>query len=158
MNFVLVTYWLHVHFQIIFCYDVNILDDKVGVFLRKCESSYHCRSSLICKSSCNIVCGCISWSRQDRCKEWGWVETISRLSFKFFKDFCFLLFRFSSQIPLVHSYIVLVVGPLVVACGMPPQHGLMSGAMSAPRIWTRETLGPESRVRGLNDSAMGLAP
>ncbi|XP_070438500.1 uncharacterized protein [Equus przewalskii] len=29
---------------------------------------------------------------------------------------------------------------LVVACGMPPQRGLMSSAMSAPRIRTNETL------------------
>ena len=47
---------------------------------------------------------------------------------------------------------------LVVACGMPPQHGLMSSAMSAPRIRTGETLGCQSGPRELNHSAMGLAP
>ena len=48
--------------------------------------------------------------------------------------------------------------PLVVLCGMPPQYGLMSGAMSAPRIQTSETLGFQSGVRELNHSATGLAP
>ena len=47
---------------------------------------------------------------------------------------------------------------LVVACGMPPQHGLLSGAMSAPRIRTGETLGSRSGVRELNRWATGLAP
>lgn len=56
-------------------------------FLRKYKSSYYCSSSLTCKSSCNRVGSCISWSRKDRCKEWAWVKTISRLSFKFFIRF-----------------------------------------------------------------------
>uniref|UniRef100_A0A9L0IJL6 KRAB domain-containing protein n=1 Tax=Equus asinus TaxID=9793 RepID=A0A9L0IJL6_EQUAS len=34
---------------------------------------------------------------------------------------------------------------LVVTCGTPPQHGLMSSAMSAPRIRTNETLGRRQR-------------
>ena len=41
---------------------------------------------------------------------------------------------------------------------MPLQHGLMSGAMSAPRIWTGETLGRQSGARELNYSATGLTP
>ena len=41
---------------------------------------------------------------------------------------------------------------------MPPQHGLMSSAMSAPRIQTGETLGHRSGVRKLNHSAVGPAP
>ena len=45
-----------------------------------------------------------------------------------------------------------------VACGMPPQHGLTSGAMPAPRIWTGETLGRRSGAYVLNHSATGLAP
>ena len=32
---------------------------------------------------------------------------------------------------------------------MPPQHGLMSGAWSAPRIWTGETLGHYNRAQEL---------
>lgn len=50
-------------------------------FLRKHKSSYLCSSSLRCKSSCNRVC------RKDSCKKWGWFETISGLSFKFFIKF-----------------------------------------------------------------------
>ena len=45
-----------------------------------------------------------------------------------------------------------------MACRMPPQQGLMSGAMSAPRIWTGETLGCRSGVCEPNHSAMGPAP
>ena len=41
---------------------------------------------------------------------------------------------------------------------MLPQHGPMSGAMCAPRIWTGETLGCRSKVHKLNHSAMGPAP
>ena len=42
-----------------------------------------------------------------------------------------------------------------ILCGMPPQLGLMSGAMSAPRIRTRETLGHWSRACELNHSPQG---
>ena len=41
---------------------------------------------------------------------------------------------------------------------MPPQHGLMSGAMAMPRIQTDETLGRQSGAGKLNHSAMGVAP
>ena len=41
---------------------------------------------------------------------------------------------------------------------MLPQRGLMSGALSVPRIQTGETLGPHSGARELNHSATGLAP
>ena len=41
---------------------------------------------------------------------------------------------------------------------MLPQHGLTTGAMSVPRIWTGETLGCRSRVHELNHSATGPAP
>ena len=44
---------------------------------------------------------------------------------------------------------------LVVACRMPPQHGLMSGAMSAPRIRTCKALGHRFGAHKLNHSAMG---
>ena len=43
-------------------------------------------------------------------------------------------------------------------CGTQPQHGLMSGAMSTPRIQTSEIPAPQSRVHELNHSATGLAP
>ena len=45
-----------------------------------------------------------------------------------------------------------------MACGTPPQHGLMRGARAPPRIPTCETLGCQSRARELNHSAMRLAP
>ena len=76
-------------------------------------------------------------------------------SFFLFKDF---IFPFSPQSPPVHSCIFQLWVLLVVACGPPPQHGLMSGAMSEPRIWTDETLGGRSRARELNHSASGPAP
>ena len=41
---------------------------------------------------------------------------------------------------------------------MLPQHGLMSGARSAPRIWTLKTLGHQSRAHKLNCLAVGPAP
>ena len=41
---------------------------------------------------------------------------------------------------------------------MLPQHGLMSGAMSIPRIRTGETLGRRSGAHELNHSAAGLTP
>ena len=69
------------------------------------------------------------------------------------------IFAFSPQIPPVHGCIILLWVPLVVACGMPPQHGPMSGAMSATlRIRTGETLGCWSRACELNYSFTGLAP
>uniref|UniRef100_A0A9L0RV82 Potassium channel tetramerization domain containing 19 n=1 Tax=Equus caballus TaxID=9796 RepID=A0A9L0RV82_HORSE len=46
----------------------------------------------------------------------------------------------------------------VVAYGTPPQRGLTSGAMSAPRIRTSETLVACSGVLELNHSATGPAP
>ena len=58
--------------------------------------------------------------------------------FFFFLDF---IFPFSPKAP---QYVVVYFQfwvLLVAVCGMPPQHGLMSGAMSAPRIQTGETLG-----------------
>ena len=72
-----------------------------------------------------------------------------------FKDF---IFPFSPKAP---QYIVMYFQLwvlLVVACRMLPQHGLMSGAMSAPRIRTHESLGRWSRGRELNHSATGPAP
>ena len=44
---------------------------------------------------------------------------------------------------------------LVVACGMPPQCGLTSGAMSTPRIRTGKTLGHRSRAHELNHLVTG---
>ena len=41
-------------------------------------------------------------------------------------------------------------------CGTPPQHGLMSGAMSAPRIWTGET--PGHQAEGANSVGHGAGP
>ena len=73
----------------------------------------------------------------------------------FFKILFFLLFLKAPQ------YIVVYFSCgwfLVVALGMPPQHGLMSGDRSTPRIRTGETLGHGSRAHKLNHSAMGPAP
>ena len=52
--------------------------------------------------------------------------------FFIFKDFIFPFSPQSPQYIVVHFFQLWV--PLVVACGMPPQHGLTSGATSAPRI------------------------
>ena len=71
----------------------------------------------------------------------------------------FFFFSSSSQSPPVHSCNILVVEYLlVVLCGTPPQHGLMSGAMSMPGIRTHKTLGCRSGAHKLNHSATGLAP
>ena len=75
--------------------------------------------------------------------------------FLIFQRFYFSLF---SQSSLVHSCVFLVVCPSSCTCGMPPQHGLMSSAVSAPRIWTGETLGHWSRGSELNHSATKPAP
>ena len=77
-------------------------------------------------------------------------SSISEICLHFFKDF---IFSFFSQSSPVHSCIF-----LVVACGMPPQSGFMSGAVSVPRIRTGETLGHRSGAHELNHSATGLAP
>ena len=67
-----------------------------------------------------------------------------RLHSKFywsFEDFIFCLSFFSPKPPryiVVYSSLWVL---LVVACGTLPQRGLMSSAMSAPRIRTNETLG-----------------
>ena len=45
-----------------------------------------------------------------------------------------------------------------MACRTLPQRGLMSSAMSAPRIRTSETLGCRSGVRELNHSATASVP
>ena len=47
---------------------------------------------------------------------------------------------------------------LLVACGTPPQHGLMTGAWSTPRILIGKTLGPPSRAREANHWATGPVP
>nr|XP_044635562.1 progesterone-induced-blocking factor 1 [Equus asinus] len=54
----------------------------------------------------------------------------------------------TSNVPREHEDNIFIPQPTlflqvlpVVACGMPPQHGLTSGAMSAPRTRTGETLG-----------------
>ena len=44
-----------------------------------------------------------------------------------------------------------------MACGTLPQHGLMSGAMSTPRIRTGETPGHQGRACKLNHSATRMA-
>ena len=73
-----------------------------------------------------------------------------------FKDFIFFLFLPKApQYTVVYS--LLWVLP-VVACVMPPQHGLTSGTLFTPRTWTCETLGCPSRACELNHSATGPAP
>ena len=56
-------------------------------------------------------------------------------------EFFFLRFYFFSPKPPVHSCIFLVVDPSIVVCGTLPQRGVMSSAMSTPRIQTHGTLG-----------------
>ena len=71
----------------------------------------------------------------------------------FFWCVCVLL------LPRVPQYITVCIFwlwvPLVVLCGMPPQHGLTSGAMSMPRIRTGETPGSQSRAHKLNTQPLG---
>ena len=56
----------------------------------------------------------------------------------FFLNFFFLFLPQTPRYIVVYSSLWVLP---VVACGMLPQHGLMSSAMSAPRIRTNETLG-----------------
>ena len=70
----------------------------------------------------------------------------------------FLFSALSPQIPPAHSCISQLQVLLVVACGTPPQCGLTSSAMSAPRIQTCKTLGCHSGAQELNHLAMGPAP
>ena len=80
---------------------------------------------------------------------------LSTVLFFFFKGF---IFPFSPKAPwFIVVYFQLWV-LLVVAYGTPPQRGLMSSAMSRPRIRTGKTLGLQSRARKLNHSGTGLAP
>ena len=74
------------------------------------------------------------WQRNWSGKTW--------VTFFFLKIFFFKFFSFF--LPKAPQYIVVYSSlwvPIVVACGTPPQCGLMSSAMSAPRIPTNETLG-----------------
>ena len=57
----------------------------------------------------------------------------------FFKEFIFFLFLPKAPWYIVVCFSLWVL--LVVACGTLPQRGLMSSAMSAPRIRTNKTLG-----------------
>ena len=60
-----------------------------------------------------------------------------------FLGFFFLFLPRSSRYKVVYFQLWL---PLVAACGTPPQHGLMSGAVSTPRIQTTKILGCQSRA------------
>ena len=76
--------------------------------------------------------------------------------FFFFKDFIFFLF-----LPKAPWYVVVCSSLwvlLVVACGMPPQHSLMSSSMSAPRIRTKETLGCPQRSARTQPLGHGASP
>ena len=65
-------------------------------------------------------------------------------------NFLFLLLLL--LLPKAPQYIV-VYSSCGILCGMPPQHGLMSGARSSPRMPISETLGHRSRAHELNHSA-----
>ena len=72
-------------------------------------------------------------------------------------NFLFFFFFLSPKPPSTQLYI-LVVSASGCAIWDPPQHGMMSRAMSAPRIQTGETLGRRSGVWELNHLATGPAP
>ena len=72
--------------------------------------------------------------------------------------FCFLLLLLLPKAPPVHSCFFQLQVLLALLCGTLPQHGLVSGARSGPRIRTSKTLGSQSRVHEFNHSATGLAP
>ena len=70
----------------------------------------------------------------------------------------FYFFPFSPQSSPVHScYSSLWVLP-VVACGTPPQRGLMSSVMSVPRLRTKETLGRLQRSARTQPLGHGASP
>ena len=81
--------------------------------------------------------------------------TKPQMDLNFFFKILFFLFLPKALWYIVVYFQLRVI--LVVACGMPPHHGLMSSAMSAPRIQTGETLGHRSRAHELNHSATGPA-
>ena len=62
----------------------------------------------------------------------------SRFLFFFLRFYFFLFLPKAPRFIVVYSSLWVL---LVVACGMLPQRGLMSSAMSVPRIRTNETLG-----------------
>ena len=88
-----------------------------------------------------------------------WVWRFIKIYFSgfFFKILLFLFLPKASRY-IVVCFMFLVMGPS--SCGMweAPQHGLMSGAMSTPKIWTGETLGRHSGAWELNHSATRPAP
>ena len=93
----------------------------------------------------------------------AFLGTIQRLHALFSIYFIFFpLFLFCALSPPKPPWYIVVYFQLwvllVVACGARPQRGLMSGAMSAPRTQTSETLDHRSRARELNHSASGPAP
>ena len=68
------------------------------------------------------------------------VSIPSSISYFFFLRFYFFRFLLKvSRYIVIYSQLWVL---LVVACGMLPQHGLMSGAMSVPRIRTWQNPGP----------------
>ena len=92
-----------------------------------------------------------------------------KLSAVIYSNF-FLFLRMASELTsvanLLFFFLLLPKGPpvcnciflLVVLYGTPPQRGLMSSAMSMPRIRTGKTQGNRSGVCEVNHSAMVLAP
>ena len=65
---------------------------------------------------------------------------------------------FSPQTPPVHSCIFYLWVLLVVACGMPPQRGLTSSAMSAPGIRTSKPRAAEVECTNLTTWPWGRPP
>ena len=82
--------------------------------------------------------------------------SLTMLFIYFFQDFIFFLFLSKAPRYTVLHYSLWVL--LVVACGTPPQRGLTSSAMSAPRIRTNETLGRPQRSARTQPLSQGASP
>ena len=109
-----------------------------------------CILTYVVHPKCIIMCTCKQGDMMHRYCFYGLLVllhgTREHCSCSYTQQDLIILFFFSFFSPKPPSTFQLSV-LLVVACGMPPQHGLMSGAMSEPRIQTGETLGQQSRTR-----------
>ena len=119
------------------------------------------------QTKCRILLSTTSPDTNETCKNVNQCHSchycfVWKIQIFFFKNmvvnitaffFKILFFLFLPKSPGTQLWVL-----LVVACGMAPQHGLMCGAMSVPRIQTGKTLGCRSRGCELNHSATGRAP
>ena len=96
------------------------------------------------------------------CKRQSWDSNLcwsdlkaGKLSLFFKRFYCFLFLPKAPRYIVVYSSLWVL---LVVACGVLPQRGLMSSAMSAPRIRTNKTLGRLKPSEGTQPLGPGASP